>query len=273
MVAIEFPKVSAWPTDKIYGKLREDYHAAYHNYMPNVPAVLTHCTVDDVFDDPQRKKYAHTSRVRHHSMMLVPRRCKVHTYHSEPPISSGSGRTDVVRVEEEEAELGVTVDFNAKASIEVKKGSASVSVDGSAGFGANWKRSVKVAHTQTQTIEPGCIYQPTRVFARLVCDVVRAKTGGFAVASSSGKAPFTRELVSTRPAHADMEDRYRASTRPSLPGTARRNGRVVPSLRHPIDYAKESQGRSALYFHESLFSQAQVGCRPRVEVVLSASNS
>lgn len=211
MVAVDFPKDPERANDKVYGKLKEDYHAAYSGHMPKVPAVLTHCTIDEVFDDPDRKMYPHTARVKYHSMVLVPRRWTIHTDVSEATVG---GRGEVVTVEqhEEEAELGVTVDFNAKASVEVKKGPASASLDGGVGFGAKWRRKVSVRTTHTQTLEAGCVYQPTRVFAKLVCDVVQAKTGEFTATSSSGKPPFTCELVSTRPAHAAMEDRFRTST-------------------------------------------------------------
>ncbi|KAG0094834.1 hypothetical protein BGZ93_006706 [Podila epicladia] len=64
VVAIEFAKGSVCESDQVYGKLMEEYPAAYHNHMP---------------------------------------------------------RIEMVRMEEEEAELGVTVNFSTMASIEMKK--------------------------------------------------------------------------------------------------------------------------------------------------------
>ncbi|KAG0088010.1 hypothetical protein BGZ92_006717 [Podila epicladia] len=86
VVAIEFAKGSVCESDQVYGKLMEEYPAAYHNHMP-----------------------------RYHSMVLVPRRRKVHAVYFE------RSRIEMVRMEEEEAELGVTVNFSTMASIEMKK--------------------------------------------------------------------------------------------------------------------------------------------------------
>ncbi|KAG0324930.1 hypothetical protein BGZ99_001289 [Dissophora globulifera] len=212
MVTVDFPKDKKWADDTVYGKLKEAYYVAYNEHMSRikVPAVMTHCTIDDVFDDPERK-YAHTARVRYHSMVLVPRRWTVSADVSEKPVG-GNGEVIRVHEEEEEAELGITIEFNAKAAVEGRKGPATASVDGGAGFGAKWRKMVKVTTKHTQTLEAGCIYQPTRVFARLVCDVVMAKTGEFAVMSSGGELNLPVELVSTRPAHLDMEARFRTST-------------------------------------------------------------
>ncbi|KAG0249752.1 hypothetical protein BG011_008980 [Mortierella polycephala] len=173
--------------------------------MPKVPAMMPYCeAIQDI--EPNR---GHCIRVTYRSMVLKPKEWVMdHEHNGLSPLNGDEtkGEFTVETEEEETVKFSRCIEFSTNVIVSEDYGPVKVDSSLKLNASAAWEKTVKTTKKRVQTVEQGCSYQPTRIFAKLLCEVTRAKTGSFMVSGLDND-----ELITTNPCCAPVEDKHKAS--------------------------------------------------------------
>ncbi|KAF9346159.1 hypothetical protein BGX26_002352 [Mortierella sp. AD094] len=201
-----------WAQDAVYGTFLQQYYGIYKDILPEVPAVMTLCDIEDAKDDPGHEL---SVRLDYHTMVLEPVRWVLHVESFGEPII-GSAFGDTIRKAEttRNVKLYAKVDFEGSAAIKgaYRAITGSATISGSAG--ASWQYEEKEFTMKEETIKKNERYQPVRLFAKLECRVIRAKTGSFSVNNffeEEEKKSLGLELITTNARHEKIQNKHKAS--------------------------------------------------------------
>ncbi|KAF9371919.1 hypothetical protein CPB97_001601 [Podila verticillata] len=169
-----------------------------------VPALMTYCEVPLMEDEEGQK---HSVRIHYRTWVLKPIRWVIHKDHDGLCAFIGNetpGQFTVEMETEEDVKFSSCIEFSAAVSAAGGYGPVMGSVGLKTSIGAGWEKTCKVTTRQAMIVEQGCSYQPTRIYAKLLCKVVHAKAGEF-LANGFG------ELVTTNKCHEPVAANHKAS--------------------------------------------------------------
>ncbi|KAF9945154.1 hypothetical protein BGZ70_004010 [Mortierella alpina] len=176
--SVPFPEDPEWEDDISYVEQYKLYRSEYFKGMPVVPALMTYCEVKPSDESGQK----HSVRMYYRSMVL--KLLKWIIARDQDGLSPLNG--DETKASESYGPVKASASFKTTS-------------------GASWEKTVKVTSKRVMTVEQGCSYQPTRIYAKLLCDVVHVKEGDFLVNG------LGRELITTNARYEPVAPKHYAS--------------------------------------------------------------
>ncbi|GJJ77406.1 hypothetical protein EMPS_09765 [Entomortierella parvispora] len=189
-ISVPFPQDSEWTSDTAYGPHLKEYYSLYAKDMPKVPGLMTHCTVSQYQDGGP-----HYHRVDWHSMVLKPKRWIITRDHNGlAPIagSDSEGSVTIERTEETTMEIKYGIQFDSSVAISGGEGPLKGSSDLKVNAGKHWTKKITLIYKRSEITAQGFSYQPTRIYAQLLCEVIFAREGSFVV-----NGYYEKELITT----------------------------------------------------------------------------
>ncbi|KAF9343117.1 hypothetical protein BGX26_006241 [Mortierella sp. AD094] len=205
-IDVPFPVDPKWGETQDLVSYFNQYHSAYKDSMPKVPEMFTYCDAARESDSTG----IYCARVSYNTMVLKPRKWVIVTDTTELSIVD-SGHLKVTIDPVETIKFSTSVEFSSPVH---EKGSTEpVQCDPNLreSDGAMWEKSVVTVVKQVQQVEPGCHYQPTRIYAKLLCDVVHAKEGEFLI-----NAMDPNEIITTNPRGVPVEEKDKVALTPRV---------------------------------------------------------
>ncbi|KAG0248026.1 hypothetical protein BG011_000622 [Mortierella polycephala] len=204
-INVPFPVDPTWNDNIPYSDQYNQYHAIYKGSMPKVPAMMTHCEATQIAEPSN----AHGARVYYRSMVLKPKKWVIALdTQGLDPINGDEcgGEFRVERDEEEILKLRSSIEFSSDVSASGSHGPVKASANLKMNASVHWEKTVTTKTKRVQTAGEGSSYQPTYIYAKLLCEMVCAKAGDFLVDSLDDN-----ELITTNPYCSPVQDIHRAS--------------------------------------------------------------
>ncbi|KAG0048558.1 hypothetical protein BGZ90_007590 [Linnemannia elongata] len=178
-IKVPFSIDPVWLSDDY--KSYTDQILQYHT----VPALMTYCELTKS-EGPITQAPLH---ITYSSKVLLPIKWVIHFDHDGLPAFNGNetgGSYTITMATKKKVTFHSSVEFATETSISGGYGSVQGSVGLKSSIGASWVKEVEVATTQSFEVEQGCNYQFTRFYAKLLCEVIHARKGGFFCDDSAG---------------------------------------------------------------------------------------
>ncbi|KAF9999660.1 hypothetical protein BGZ80_000180 [Entomortierella chlamydospora] len=205
-IDVPFPVDPKWSETPDLVSYLNQYHSTYKDSMPKVPKMFTYCDAARESDSAG----IYCARVSYNTMVLKPKKWIIVTDTTDLPIvDSEHLKAPIDPVET--IKFNTSVEFSSPVH---EKGSTEpVHCDPKLreSDGDIWEKSVVTVVKQVQQVEPGCRYQPTRIYAKLLCDVVHAKEGEFLI-----NAMDPNEIITTNPRGVPVEEKDKVSLTPHV---------------------------------------------------------
>lgn len=173
---------------------------------------MTYCELQK--DDKGEQK--HSVRIYYLSMVLKPIKWAIHKDHDGLGPLTGDetkGEFTLEMEKEENVKFHASIEFSADVSASGGYGPAKGSASLKTSIGASSEKKAKVMTKKVMTVEQGCSYQPTRIYAKLLCKVIHAKEGDF-LANGFG------ELVTTNKPYEPVAEKHKVSESGYVKATA-----------------------------------------------------
>ncbi|KAF9945382.1 hypothetical protein BGZ70_003860, partial [Mortierella alpina] len=178
-IKVPFPEDSSWKDDKSYTDVFRRYHSLFGTSMPLVPALMTHC---EVLEGSEAEDGKQSVRLYYRSLVLKPIKwvlTKDHRGLQSMNTSEVKGTYSHKATTVEKVRFHASVEFSSELTAEGTYKVVTASASLKTNMGASYEKEVIVEIQETLELESGEQYQPTRIYAQLLCETIHAKAGDF----------------------------------------------------------------------------------------------
>ncbi|KAG0246011.1 hypothetical protein BG011_002588 [Mortierella polycephala] len=212
-IKMPFPYDRKWDLSGPYASHFKQYHSLYVNDMPAVPALMTYCIATRE-DEPSKSTHYH--RVNWHSMVLRPEKWIISKDHNGLSPINGTDTKGKVSVETTETTNIIfknSIEFSASVTASGNEGPITSRAELKASASRKWEKSISVVVYKSEETDQGYSYQPTNIYAQLLCKVVVARRGSFMVSGF-----YDYDLISSNPRGVEVKTEHKASSMESAIG-------------------------------------------------------
>ncbi|KAG0300875.1 hypothetical protein BGZ98_008799 [Dissophora globulifera] len=178
LIEVPFPEDPEWNYNQFrsYKEYFMQYHSVYGIAMPRVPALMTHYELTK-HNETGRVHYSYKSKLVRPIKWIIDI-----DHHGLSAINCNENENYTVEsVTEENVDFHAGIDLSIDTNFTVLGGYTPVKTSANLKktIGTSLIKKVEVTHKKVIHFEAGCTYQSTRIYAKLLCEVIYARTGDF----------------------------------------------------------------------------------------------